>query len=70
MRDLFAEQLRREKVTFVFAYGYGQDQMGDEPKPSALIVSKPYDRESLSAAIAATLRQRLRTTKPETIERL
>jgi light-regulated signal transduction histidine kinase (bacteriophytochrome) len=59
---LFAEQLRREKVPFLFASGYGEQQIGGESKISELIVSKPYDRESLASAIALTqLRQRQST---------
>jgi two-component SAPR family response regulator len=51
----FAERLRRAKVPFVFASGYGDQSISGESRISELIVSKPYDRESLSSAIALTL---------------
>jgi CheY-like chemotaxis protein len=51
----FADRLRRAKVPFVFASGYGDQSVSGESRISELIVSKPYDKESLSAAIALTL---------------
>ena len=54
---LFADQLRTDGVPFVFASGYGEHQMGGESKISELILSKPYDRESLGSAISLTLRR-------------
>jgi light-regulated signal transduction histidine kinase (bacteriophytochrome) len=51
----FAERLRRAKVPFVFASGYGEQSVSDETRISELIVSKPYDRDSLSSASSRTL---------------
>jgi light-regulated signal transduction histidine kinase (bacteriophytochrome) len=51
----FADRLRRLKVPFVFASGYGEQSVSGESRISELVVSKPYDQESLSAAIAITL---------------
>jgi len=47
----FAEQVRAAGIAFIFASGYGQEtRLGDAHK-SALVVSKPYDREALRLAI-------------------
>jgi two-component SAPR family response regulator len=46
----FAAEVRDAKVRFIFASGYGQEIRLGEPHQSALIVSKPYDQESLRAA--------------------
>jgi light-regulated signal transduction histidine kinase (bacteriophytochrome) len=54
----FADRLRDAGVPFVFASGYGDQRITSESRMSELIVSKPYDRESLSAAIALTLGRR------------
>jgi CheY-like chemotaxis protein len=51
----FADQLRRTKVPFLFASGYGDHQVAGESRISELIVAKPYDRDSLNSAIALTL---------------
>ncbi len=51
----FADRLRREKVPFVFASGYGDHQIAGESRISELVVAKPYDRDSLNSAIALTL---------------
>ena len=51
----FADRLRRAKVPFLFASGYGDHQISGESRISELIVSKPYDRDSLNSAIALTL---------------
>jgi light-regulated signal transduction histidine kinase (bacteriophytochrome) len=51
----FADRLRRAKVPFLFASGYGDQSITGESRISELIVSKPYDRESLSSAISLTL---------------
>jgi light-regulated signal transduction histidine kinase (bacteriophytochrome) len=62
---IFAEQLRREKVPFLFASGYGEHEMGGESKISEFVVSKPYDRESLASAISLTLLRQRRSTDPK-----
>jgi two-component sensor histidine kinase len=54
----FADQLRRAKVPFVFASGYGDQRLSGESRMAELVVSKPYDIESLSSAIALTLARR------------
>jgi light-regulated signal transduction histidine kinase (bacteriophytochrome)/CheY-like chemotaxis protein len=47
----FAERVRAAGIAFIFASGYGQEtRLGDAHK-SALVVSKPYDREALRMAI-------------------
>jgi light-regulated signal transduction histidine kinase (bacteriophytochrome)/CheY-like chemotaxis protein len=51
----FADRLREAKVPFVFASGYGDHSISGESRVAELIVSKPYDRESLSSAVALTL---------------
>jgi light-regulated signal transduction histidine kinase (bacteriophytochrome) len=51
----FADRLRSAKVPFVFASGYGDNQIAGESRISELIVAKPYDRDSFSSAIAITL---------------
>jgi len=51
----FAHRLRRAKVPFVFASGYGEQSISGESRISEMIVAKPYDRESLSSAVALTL---------------
>jgi light-regulated signal transduction histidine kinase (bacteriophytochrome)/CheY-like chemotaxis protein len=51
----FADRLRRAKVPFVFASGYGDHQIAGESRISELTVAKPYDRESLSSAVALTI---------------
>ncbi len=51
----FAGRLRDAKMPFVFASGYGDQVVSGESRISELIVSKPYDSESLSSAIALTL---------------
>ena len=66
---LFAEQLRREKVPFLFASGYGEHQVSGESKISEFIVAKPYDRESLASAIALTLLRQRQSFDPEVGER-
>jgi two-component sensor histidine kinase len=53
----FADRLRSAKVPFVFASGYGDHSAAGDSRISELIVAKPYDRESLSSAIALTLRR-------------
>ena len=56
----FSDRLRRAKVPFVFASGYGDQSVSGESRISELVVSKPYDIESLNSAIALTLgRQRI-----------
>jgi light-regulated signal transduction histidine kinase (bacteriophytochrome)/CheY-like chemotaxis protein len=51
----FAERLRSSKVPFVFASGYGDRVVAGESRIAELIVSKPYDFESLNSAIGLTL---------------
>jgi light-regulated signal transduction histidine kinase (bacteriophytochrome)/CheY-like chemotaxis protein len=51
----FADRLRRAKLPFVFASGYGDQSISGESRISELVVSKPYDIESLSSAIALAL---------------
>jgi light-regulated signal transduction histidine kinase (bacteriophytochrome) len=51
----FAGRLRESKIPFVFASGYGEQRSSGESRISELTVSKPYDLESLSAAIGLTL---------------
>jgi light-regulated signal transduction histidine kinase (bacteriophytochrome)/CheY-like chemotaxis protein len=47
----FAERVRDAKIPFIFASGYGQETRLADPHQSALVVSKPYDREALRMAI-------------------
>jgi two-component SAPR family response regulator len=47
----FAARVRDAGVPFIFASGYGQETSLDEPNQLSLIVSKPYDRETLRMAI-------------------
>jgi len=47
----FAERVRDAKIPFIFASGYGQEIRLADPHRTALVVSKPYDREALRAAI-------------------
>jgi CheY-like chemotaxis protein len=54
----FADRLRAARVPFVFASGYGDQSISGESRIAELIVSKPYDRESLSSAVALALRRR------------
>ena len=54
----FADRLRAARVPFVFATGYGDQSISGESRIAELIVSKPYDRESLSSAVALALRRR------------
>ena len=51
----FADRLRRTKLPFLFASGYGDKSVSGESRISELVVSKPYDAESLSSAISLTL---------------
>jgi light-regulated signal transduction histidine kinase (bacteriophytochrome) len=51
----FAERLRASKVPFLFASGYGDHVIAGESRIAELIVSKPYDFESLNSAIGLTL---------------
>jgi light-regulated signal transduction histidine kinase (bacteriophytochrome) len=53
-----ADQLRRANVPFVFASGYGDLAISGQSRVSELIVSKPYDLESLNAAVALALARR------------
>ena len=53
----FADRLRRAKIPFLFASGYGDQNISGESRISELIVSKPYDIESLSSAITLALRR-------------
>jgi light-regulated signal transduction histidine kinase (bacteriophytochrome) len=54
----FADRLRKSHVPFVFASGYGDQNIAGEPRIAELIVSKPYDIESLNSAVSrAMLRQ-------------
>jgi len=50
----FADRLRRTKLPFLFASGCGDKVLG-ESRISELVVSKPYDADSLSSAISLTL---------------
>jgi light-regulated signal transduction histidine kinase (bacteriophytochrome) len=55
----FADRLRTVHVPFVFASGYGDQTVAGESRIAELIVSKPYDIESLNSAVTlAMLRQR------------
>ncbi len=51
----FAVRLRGLGVPFIFASGYGDNISVGGVNQSVLTVSKPYDREHLSAAISHTL---------------
>jgi light-regulated signal transduction histidine kinase (bacteriophytochrome)/CheY-like chemotaxis protein len=51
----FAAFLRSANTPFVFASGYGERELLGESRVSELTVSKPYDLESLSNAVALTL---------------
>ena len=51
----FAEILRKNKVPFIFASGYGDQRASGESRIPELIVSKPYDCDSLRAAVAVSL---------------
>jgi light-regulated signal transduction histidine kinase (bacteriophytochrome)/CheY-like chemotaxis protein len=51
----FADRLRHAKIPFLFASGYGDQSIAGASRLAELIVSKPYDRESLNSAIALTI---------------
>jgi two-component SAPR family response regulator len=51
----FADRLRRAKVPFVFASGYGDQNVVGASRIAELVVAKPYDRDSLNSAIALTM---------------
>src|ERR1700677_3148584 len=51
----FAAFLRTAHTPIVFASGYGERELLGESRVSELTVSKPYDLESLSNAVALTL---------------
>jgi hypothetical protein len=51
----FAAFLRSASRPFVFASGYGEQEVLGESRVSELMVAKPYDLESLSDAITRTL---------------
>jgi light-regulated signal transduction histidine kinase (bacteriophytochrome) len=55
----FAARLRSANTPFVFASGYGEQEVPGESRVSELTVSKPYNLESLRAAIALTLSRSL-----------
>ena len=48
----FADRLRRANVPFLFASGYGETNGSGESRIAELVVSKPYDADSLRSAIA------------------
>jgi CheY-like chemotaxis protein len=55
----FAAYLRSANTPFVFASGYGEQEVLGESRVSELTVSKPYNLESLRGAIALTLSRSL-----------
>ena len=55
----FAERLRDAGISFIFASGYGDKRQTGESRIAEPIVSKPYDRESLGAAIGICLARRV-----------
>jgi CheY-like chemotaxis protein len=55
----FAAYLRSANTPFVFASGYGGQEVPGESRVSELTVSKPYNLESLRGAIALTLSRSL-----------
>jgi light-regulated signal transduction histidine kinase (bacteriophytochrome)/CheY-like chemotaxis protein len=50
-----AEELRRQRIPFVFATGYGDTAMIPENLANAPVVRKPHDASTLVAAVAASL---------------
>ena len=51
----FSAALRSASIPFIFTSGYGEGRTSSGSSLNELIVSKPYDRESLLTAIIATL---------------
>jgi hypothetical protein len=51
----FAARLRNANIPFIFASGYGEPKISGESRISELVVSKPYDIESLGTAIGLTV---------------
>jgi light-regulated signal transduction histidine kinase (bacteriophytochrome) len=51
----FAARLRSAKIPFIFASGYGEQRHAGESHIAELVVSKPYDRESLGSAVGLSL---------------
>ena len=51
----FAAFLRGANTPFVFASGYGEQEVSGESRVPELTVAKPYDLESLCNAIVVTL---------------
>jgi two-component sensor histidine kinase/ActR/RegA family two-component response regulator len=50
-----AEELRRQRIPFVFATGYGDTAMIPQSLAGAPVVRKPHDPATLVAAVAASL---------------
>jgi light-regulated signal transduction histidine kinase (bacteriophytochrome)/CheY-like chemotaxis protein len=50
-----AEELRRQRIPFVFATGYGDTAMIPKSLSGAPVVRKPHDATTLVAAVAASL---------------
>jgi DNA-binding response OmpR family regulator len=55
----FAAYLRSANTPFVFASGYGEQEVLGASRVSELTVSKPYNLESLRGAIGLTLSRSL-----------